>query len=167
MRFWRRPEDELEAQLRAARAEPRPDFVHELGRSIGRATRARHRGSRLAFAGALTVFMVGSFASIGGLSYAAAGASEAITVAKRVAAENQIQLRDRSAATDQYAPDVAPVFQPPVAAEAIQPPVAAEAIPPAELDVLPVTGISLAATAAVGFGLILLGVALRRRERRS
>lgn len=160
MRFWRRRKNDLESQLRATRAEPSPEFVNELGRTITRATRARHRGSRLAFAGALTVFMVGSFASLGGLSYAAAGASEAVTVVKRMAAENQIQQRERSAATDQYAPEVvAPAFQPPLA------PV--EEFPPVEVDVLPVTGVSLAVTAAVGFGLILLGVALRRGERRS
>ena len=70
---------------------------------------------------------------------------------------------DRSSAADQYSPgNQAPASK--TQGENVQ---AAPAAAAAEASNLPFTGISLLATALVGLALILSGLALRRRERRS
>ena len=63
---------EVDAALRSQRVEASDSFVDELSARIApEMPRTRTAGSRLAFAGAVSVFILGTFASFGGLSYAA------------------------------------------------------------------------------------------------
>jgi hypothetical protein len=163
MWFSRKPKSELEARLYAMREQPSREFVRRLERHIDSATRVRGIGSRLAFAGALVVFVSGAFASLGGLTYAETGASQAIVVAKRVIADNPVRTVSRSSASDQYGDEE----QQPVGV--LQPPAAP---PPVDIagageEGLPFTGAPLFGTALAGAVLIALGLVLRRRERRS
>ena len=99
-RFWPGRKDDLGAVLRASRPEPSRDFVDTLSERIasdGRRTRLRG-ASRLSFAAALTVFMLGTLASFGGLGYAASSTKGAF---KKVAALEGPSA-GRSPASDQY-----------------------------------------------------------------
>ncbi|MEJ7567588.1 MAG: hypothetical protein WKF41_04905 [Gaiellaceae bacterium] len=128
------------------------------------------RHSRVAFAAAMTVMMLGTFASFGALSYAATGASETVQTVKRIVHGQAPPVRKTSAASDQYAPkaNVAVVVKKKAApAKPVGQVLGAVAAPNAQVassGELPFTGLSLGATAILGFGLIGLGVFLRRRE---
>ena len=161
---WRRRRG-TERQLRTERPVPSDELVA----SISAAAVAGHRrrggvGSRIAFAAAITTFMLGTFASFGGLSYAASGASTAARAVERVVVEQVPLVRENSAAADQYGPNETP---------------AAEVSKPANRDgtgsvagtevasgTLPFTGLSLATTLLISLGLIGGGMVLRRREQR-
>jgi hypothetical protein len=84
--FWKH--DDLERRLRAARPEPRAEFVQALARDVERT--GRPRAVRLALAGALTAIAVATFGAAGGLGYAAKavslGPDESMTHALRAAA---------------------------------------------------------------------------------
>jgi len=97
--------------------------------------------SRLAFAAAFAVFVIGLFVALGGTAYAADGSP--------------------TSANDQYDTKVVNVFQPPAAGDETQSDV--ESVAPA----LPNTGLSLLGIALLGGALIAVGVALRRRERKN
>ena len=86
MRSWRRnPDSGLEAELRANRPEPSPELVDRLEMRVRTHGRDRRAGSfRVAFAGALAAGLLTALASVGGLSYAATGANQAVHSAKRV-----------------------------------------------------------------------------------
>jgi hypothetical protein len=73
-RFSKR-EDQLEAQLRARRREPRDAFVRSVEAGIDEAPRPR--ALRLAVAGILTAVALAAFGASGGLSYAAKAVSNA------------------------------------------------------------------------------------------
>jgi len=122
-------------------------------------------GSRVAFAAAITTFMLGTFASFGGLSYAASGASTAAQAVERVVVEQVPLVRENSAAADQYGPAVTPPAEEEAASVA-----GAEAASVAGAEAasgtLPFTGVSLAMTLLISLGLIGGGVMLRRREQR-
>jgi hypothetical protein len=78
-RFWNRngEEGELEARLRAARPQPREEFVSGLAARVrSDRVRARGRSFRLGFAGVLTAAMLVSLAAFGGLGYAASGVAQ-------------------------------------------------------------------------------------------
>jgi hypothetical protein len=159
--FWKRREDALDRVLRAERPEA---AEHLVSRLVGRveAARAPHRWSRVAFAGALTVFMLGSFASFGGLGYAAEGAQSAASAVTRVVKTQKAQVRTaQSAAKTQYGKQT---FTPPAAPKTVN--VAGISTPTTSQssDELPFTGLGLGATAAFGLLLLGLGVLLRRRE---
>src|SRR4051794_17028981 len=77
--MWKRRKfdggSDLEAQLRSYRASAPEELVDRVGHRIAGERRAPQRAwSRVAFASAVAVFMLGTFASFGGLSYAASGA---------------------------------------------------------------------------------------------
>ena len=166
--FWRRQKDPVERVLRAARPEARDELVVQLmGRSA--AFRPVRRLSRVAFAGAMTVFMVGFFASFGGLGYAASSAQDAATSVTRIAqpAKHAVPTRaTQSAAQDQYGHQK---FTPPVA----KPKVKVKSAPSNNVvvvsasDELPFTGLGLGASGALGLMLLGLGALLRRREAHS
>jgi hypothetical protein len=104
--FWRREPQGLETELRANRPEPSADLVRSLSHRIeDDRRRARlYRFSRLSFAGALTVLMLGTLGAFGGLGYAASGTKSVANVVKRAVVPSRPQTVDRSAAQDQYAP---------------------------------------------------------------
>lgn len=104
MRSWRRnPDSGLEAELRANRPEPSPELVDRLEMRVRTHGRDRRAGSfRVAFAGALAAGLLTALASVGGLSYAATGANQAVHSAKRVMHVHAVATLKQSAAQDQY-----------------------------------------------------------------
>jgi hypothetical protein len=162
-RRWRGRESDLESQLRAARVEARDEFVTDLSRQIvASGTPATVRPwSRVAFAGAVTALMLGTFASFGGISYAASGADHSYRAVKTLVVKHHVTVH-RSAAGDQYGPNPgAPTHPSGTVASQSTGGVAAAA----QGATLPFTGFSLLATVLVSLGLIAVGIVLRRREK--
>lgn len=121
------------------------------------------RGSRFAFSAALTALMLGTFVSFGALSYAASQSKSAVRTLAKVATAKKVVIHHSSAA-DQYHeknPGQKQVFTPPSGS----PPSSAGTT--LQAGTLPFTGLSLGATALVSGLLLLVGIMLRRRERRS
>jgi len=165
-RFWnaRGRQSRLEKALHAGRPRPREELVAALADALTPVRTSRRAWSRAAFAAALTTFMLGTFASFGGVSYAAQGAANAVDAVKRVATPNHVKIQTRSSASDQYGSPTQAVAAVAVTkrAKPSKPP-ATQAVTSGQL---PFTGVSLTATAALGFLLIGAGLVLRRRERR-
>ncbi len=105
-RFRSGGQDDLGSELRANRPEPSPAFVEAVSERITAADRrARLRtASRLSFAGAITVLMLGTLASFGGLGYAASSTKGAFVAVKRVVVPSRPQPARHTAAADQYQP---------------------------------------------------------------
>lgn len=109
-RFRIKRHDPVEDALRAGRGEPSDEFLDEWReRTAPRVAAPARRWSRAAFAGALTVFMLGTFASFGGMSYAASSAQGTVRAVqhavapKAKAARHSVAAREsKSAAEDQY-----------------------------------------------------------------
>lgn len=108
MRYWRRRHEpfDLEAELKASRPEPSPEFVHKLEGRVRARGRTRVGGSlRVAFVGALTAVMLVTLASVGGVGYAASAGEDAVVSIKRVVTPREVvKVLKRSAAIDQYGP---------------------------------------------------------------
>jgi hypothetical protein len=162
----RRSVRRLEARLRSAR----PEADEALVRNIAGALEPRRRPrawSRVAFAAAFTTFLVGSFASFGGISYAASGATNAVQTLTKLAKAEKVVVH-HSAAANQYNPpgeEQAPAAEAP----AVETQGAAQAVGGVQAETagsLPFTGLSLLATTLLGLAMITTGLALRRRERR-
>jgi len=103
MRSWRRnPESGLEAELRSNRPEPSQELVNRLEGRVRSHRDARAGSFRVAFAGALAVGVLAALASVGGLGYAATGASTAVDQAKRVVHAHAVRTIQKTAAADQY-----------------------------------------------------------------
>jgi hypothetical protein len=120
--------------------------------------------SRLSFAAAVVVLIVGTFASFGGLGYAASNGKHAAHALAKVTAGHKV-LVTHSAAAGQYpgatsAPK-AP-FKPPVTKPTSSSPISTTA----EASTLPFTGTSLLATVLVAAALLGTGLVLRRAGRR-
>jgi hypothetical protein len=159
----------IERALRAHRVEPAKDFVDGVARQVaadGR-RRAGRAWSRVAFASAVSVFILGSFASFGGLSYAASGATGTYhTVHQAVVKHKLVVSVHTSSAAGQYPKSV---FKPPAAVKPVThvtthhpSSVAAQGV---NAETLPFTGVSLLGTFVASLGLIGAGIFLRRRER--
>lgn len=103
-RFRRLRKDSLARELRANRPELSADFVEILKKHVGAGGRRSrlYAWSRVSFAGALTVVVLGAFASFGGLGYAASGTKQAVRAAKNVVAPSGPQIVNKSAAQSQY-----------------------------------------------------------------
>ena len=165
-RFWRFGGEEraIERRLRAEAPVPAEELVARIAASIEGARKPVRAGwSRAAFAGAVTTFMLGTFASFGGLGYAAATAENAGQTVKQVVAAAPL-LREVSPAQDEYGEDeveeeVAPVDTGVAGGEQLGV-VAAE-------GTLPFTGISLLVTVLISGLLMAAGFALRRTGRES
>jgi hypothetical protein len=103
-RFRRLHRDSLARELRASRPELSADFVDTLSKHVD--AHGRRSGlyawSRASFAGALTVLVLGAFASFGGLGYAASGTTQAVKAVKHVVAPSRPQIVNKSAAQSQY-----------------------------------------------------------------
>jgi hypothetical protein len=164
--IWKRERDDLEQRLRAERPEASAGLVAELVERSTPAVPVR-RWSRVAFAGAMTVFMLGFFASFGGLGYAAANVHSATRTVTRIvvpAKHTKVVVRHtQSAGEDQYGHQQ---YTPPAAKpKVIQ--VAGISTAPAPTSTsneLPFTGFGLGLTAGIGLVLLALGMLLRRRE---
>jgi hypothetical protein len=165
----RRGQLDPEALLRAHRSEPRNEFVRDLtGRlRVDPATVRRPTAwSRLAFAGAISTLILGMFATVGGLSYAASGAKSTYSLAKQIVVEQKLTVDvETSSAQQQYPGTPTPPQQPPPQ-ESNAAAGAADVASVEAAETLPFTGISLLATALLGSALLALGLILRRRERR-
>jgi hypothetical protein len=126
-----------------------------------------HAWSRLAFAAAVSVFILGTFASFGGLSYAASGATGTYDAVKQVVVKHRLTVSiPTSSATAQYPkkPLTPPTVVAPAKTSHKHHAGAAAAV---QSNTLPFTGFSLLATFVLSLALIGAGVALRRRERRN
>lgn len=169
MRSRRRETGKLESALRGFRSEASSEFVDALSERV-RAERLqpRRQWSRLVFAAAISVFVLGTFASFGGLSYAASGATQTYDSVKKVVVTHKVNVSvRRSSAGDQYKPPPAPHKVKPATVTTRKPPVSAAGIAPASTGTLPFTGLSLLGTLLMSLSLIGGGIALRRRERRN
>jgi hypothetical protein len=95
----------VEAQLHAYRPEPPDDLVRSVTRQIEDDRRRSRLNtlSRLSFAGALTVLMLGTLTAFGGLAAAASGTKGFVNVVKRTVTPSKPQVVQGSAAQDQYA----------------------------------------------------------------
>ena len=105
MRYWRRRHEglDLEAELRAGRPEPAPEFTRRLEARVRNDGRSRVGSLRVAFVGALTAVMLLALASVGGVGYASSAAQDAAVSVKRVVTPNDvITVLKRSPAIDQY-----------------------------------------------------------------
>lgn len=140
---------ELEKRLRDFREEPSDALLETLAARVG--VRPKRAWSKAAFLAAVVTVVLGTFASFGGVGYAAAGADEALNVVARSAAV-------QSSADRQYAPKHAVH----VGATAG----VTHAAPPVKAQTLPFTGMSLVWTTVAGLAMLLVGIALRRREQR-
>jgi hypothetical protein len=155
----------LERDLRAERPEPRVQFLLGLSEHVSASRpRRQRRASRVAFALALTTFMVGSFASFGGLGYAASEATSAANVVKKALKSDHPRVLGKTSARGQYGPASIPT--PSAQAPAAQENTVVVAGAVAGSGELPFTGISLAVTAALGLSLLAAGLILRWREKR-
>jgi hypothetical protein len=95
--------DSLARELRANRPGLSEGFVDALSKRVDAGRRSRlHSWSRVSFAGALTVLVLGSLASFGGLSYAASGTKQAVKTVRHAVAPSRPQIVQKSAAQAQY-----------------------------------------------------------------
>ena len=111
MRNWRKRHEgfDLEAELRAGRPEPAPEFVHRLEARVRHNGRTRAGSLRVAFVGALTTVMLLALASVGGMGYASSSVRDAAVSVKRVVApKDVITVLKRGSALDQYGPRTTP-----------------------------------------------------------
>jgi hypothetical protein len=151
----------LERDLRAGRPEPRADFLLALSKNVATSSpRSARRGSRVAFALAVMTFMVGSFASFGGLSYAASGAASAAKAVKHVVASDGRRSL-QSSAKAQYSAPTPPTNEQGTAGES-----AGAGQVAGVQSSLPFTGMSLLVTVMLGLSLLSAGLILRWREQR-
>jgi cobalamin biosynthesis Mg chelatase CobN len=106
--------------------------------------------------------MLGTFASFGGVGYAASGASKVVTRIVSVShTKATVHVRGLSAASDQYKPSTTPKVNKKVKPLQVK---GALVTQKTSSGKLPFTGISLLTTVFLGLALIVLGMILRRRE---
>jgi hypothetical protein len=140
---------ELERRLRGLREEPSNELIDSIAAKVG--TRRPRAWSRGVFATSFATVVLGTFASLGGVGYAASGAQQTL---KAVAKTTHIQ----TAASSQYKhPKVVKVA---AAAKTVRPLRAVKG------QTLPFTGYSLVWTSVGGLVLLIAGFGLRRREQR-
>jgi len=167
--YWRSRDGSLERTLREARPQPREDLVGALSARVSSETPRARTWSRVSFAAALVVFMVGSFASFGGLGYASSGAVSSVKVVRHVIVpEKHLVTITYSSASDQYhhrRKIVKTVIKPTPKVKVIG---VKTTIKPTAVNAntLPFTGASLLGTVLLGSALVALGVFLKRRESR-
>jgi len=159
----------IEALLRSRRAEAPDDLVRHISAKVLPSHGSpRQAWSRAAFAGAVSVFILGTFASFGGVSYAGSGATGTYDAVKQIVVAHKLKVVvPMSAAVSQYpsTPKSKPsVFVPPKVHH--HAPVLSGVVR-VQGKTLPFTGLSLLGTLVASLALIGTGLILRRRERRS
>lgn len=187
-RHWLRREDRLARELRANRPEFSDEFVRVLAQRLDGGRKRLYAASRFSFAAALTVFVLGSLASFGGVGYAASGTSEAFTSVKQIVKSSRSHVMRQTAAQDQYETKKVTICHKgktitisrsalPAhlrhgdtvgACPAVRVAVAgrrANSGPVQSSGSLPFTGLSLGATMLLSLAFLLGGIALRRRAR--
>ena len=179
-KMWKREADSVERELRDARPQPSDELVGRLATSVAGAGRRRREWSRVSFAGALTVFMLGTFISFGGLGYAASGVVSSVQIVQHVVVPVKHKIRTRvqirSSASDEYG-NVTTVVKTVVKTKTVTKPTVktkvlgtTASIKPTTAkagNTLPFTGFSLLGTVVIGLALVGFGVFLRRREEHS
>lgn len=164
-RRWFNRETQPDAQLKSVRPQARDEFVKSLSQHIvDRAPTTTGARSRLAFAAAVSTFILGTVVSFGGLSYAASGAVGTYHTVRQVAVHHTLFVSvHKSSASDQYAPKPKPKHR---KAHRTSGAVGVAGLQNAKPSgTLPFTGLSLLTTLIVSLLLIATGVLLRRRER--
>ncbi len=185
-RHWLRREDRLARELRANRPEPSDEFVRVLAQRLDGGRKRLYAASRFSFAAALTVLVLGSLASFGGVGYAASGTSEAFTSVKQIVKSSRPHVVRQTAAQDQYEPKKVTICHKgktiTISRSALPAhlrhgdtvgacPAGGVAGGGANLGAvqssqsLPFTGLSLGATMLLSLAFLLGGIALRRRAR--
>ena len=166
--MWNRRGDHrwLEAALRSQRADAPDGLVRDISdKVIASPAQAPRAWSRVAFASAVSVLILGTFASFGGLSYAAGGASGTYDAVKQIVVVHKLKVAvHKSSAADEYKKDKPAAFTPP---KTTAKPSAVHAAIKVQGQTLPFTGFSLLGTFLVSLGLIGAGIFLRRRESKS
>lgn len=170
-RRWSQGDADIERRLRTARVEARHEFVNQLCQRVGTGSRpsAACAWSRLAFAGAFTTLILGTFASFGGLGYAAAGVDHSYQTVSKLVVKHHVTVH-RSAADAQYPTNPTPPGHAVAGRHAhhrSQGGVAAQTAiaATAKSGTLPLTGFSLVTTVLVSLALTATGIILRRRGR--
>ena len=156
-----RKREGMDRVLASLRAQPPDELVDEISARVG-ATRPESPWPRVAYAASIAVMVVGTFASFGGLTYAASGTTKVADTVAKVAASHKVVVK--SSASSQYAKVApkAPLKPPPAAPK----PAPEQTLGTTTQGTLPFTGVSLLGTFLLSLGLMLTGYFLRRRGRR-
>lgn len=104
-RRWRRRPSHLEKELRAARPEPRPEFLAAVAEQVRGERRPLRSRPRLAVAGVLTAAMLAAVGAFGGFGYAASAARQAAEAVGAIlvgSSDEPIEVRGLTAGGDQY-----------------------------------------------------------------
>jgi hypothetical protein len=165
-RRWFNRGSHLDGQLRSHRPGASDEFVESLSQRVsGESPTSARAGSRVAFAAAMSTFILGTLVSFGGLGYAASGAVGTYHAAKQVAVKHTLFVSvHKSSASGQYAPKPKPHKRHRQGTAGVAGAQAAVARPS---GTLPFTGLSLLTTLVLSLALIATGLLLRRRERRN
>lgn len=126
------------------------------------------RWPRVCYASAVAVMVLGTFASFGGISYAASSSGRVAHTVQKVATGKHI-VHSSSASSDQYnqTPTVKPQVQVKAVHASVKPSTKVAVGPAKTTGTLPFTGFSLVGTLLLGLALIAAGTVLRVRERRA
>jgi hypothetical protein len=119
--------------------------------------------SRLAFGASLTVMILGTFASFGGLSYAASGSTHALRTIEKVTTSHKIVVSHSSATAQYPKAGTKPVKHVTKHAKPSQGTLGVST----QSGTLPFTGVSLLVTVLLSLALMAGGLLLRRGEHRS
>jgi hypothetical protein len=101
-KFWKRHGGlDLEGELRAARPEPRPEFLQMLSERVGERRRS-YRGVRMALAASVAAMLLVAVAAVGGIGYASSGLHNVYRTATAVVTPHKPKVVHKTAAADQY-----------------------------------------------------------------
>ena len=101
--FWSRGRSyDLEARLRADKPEPSSEFVTSLAERVRTEPRPARGGVRVAFAGALTVVLLGALAPVGALGSAGGAAKGLVSAAAHAVGTHAQPTAGNSPAHNQY-----------------------------------------------------------------